>query len=187
LKTVEERIKELEKSVEKLAAETKTADAAYKKTVQMLNDVKERIAEHRRNLADAEQLREELLKQIDEKEQNMERLSEERKKLERALREAREQDELHEVKILIHRMVSFSFSSVAFMLVAVPLGVLARHGHFIVGLGLGILLVMAYYAVFFTGYVFADWRYIPVPVGLWSANVVLSLLGCTLLYVIFRR
>jgi len=181
------RIGELRRSVERLTRELATAKSACAKNEQMLADVEDAISLLRHRLASAEEVRLELQKQVDLNNEMIRKISEERHRTEPRRPRAEDQEKSHRMFILIHRMLSFSFASFVFAVVGVPLGILARHGHFIVGLGMGLALVLVYYGMIFTGALFATWRYVPVPLAMWWADGGLLLLGSALLWRVMRK
>lgn len=101
--------------------------------------------------------------------------------------EAYQQKLFHDVRCLINERMALAFSPLAFVLIAIPLGILCRHGHILVGFSLGIGLLLVYYAIFMIGRVLALGRYFYVEPSYWTADAFLSMLGVLLLIQIFKR
>ena len=101
--------------------------------------------------------------------------------------EAYQQKLFHEVRCLINERMALAFSPLAFVLIAIPLGILCRHGHILVGFSIGIGLLLIYYAIFMTGRVLAVGRYFYVEPSYWMADGFLAVLGVLLLIQIFKR
>jgi chromosome segregation ATPase len=100
---------------------------------------------------------------------------------------AGEQKLFHEVRCVINERMALAFSPLAFVLIAIPLGIMCRHGHILVGFSIGIGLLLVYYAFFMTGRVLAQGRYFYVEPSYWAADGFLSAIGLLLLMNIYKR
>jgi lipopolysaccharide export LptBFGC system permease protein LptF len=104
------------------------------------------------------------------------------------LREAATQQKLfHDVRCVINERLALAFSPLAFVLIAIPLGILCRHGHILVGFSIGMGLILIYYGLFTTGRVMAEGRYFYIVPSYWAADGLLSVVGVALLANIFKR
>jgi LPS export ABC transporter permease LptF/LPS export ABC transporter permease LptG len=86
-----------------------------------------------------------------------------------------------EARVELHRRIAFPFACIFFALVAVPLGSQPRRGGRAAGTLLAVLLIASYYLLFVFGAGMARQGALPVPVGIWIANIALALLGLVLL------
>ncbi len=109
-------------------------------------------------------------------------------KAKRRVREqAWEQNMLHDVRCVLNERLALAFSPLAFVLIAIPLGIMCRHGHILVGFSIGIGLLLIYYAIFMTGRVMAESRYFYIEPSFWAADGFLAITGAVLLGGIFKR
>src|SRR5262245_17270474 len=86
-----------------------------------------------------------------------------------------------EARVEFHRRLAFPFACLVFALVAVPLGAQPRRGGRAAGTLLSVLLIGLYYSLFITGVGFAREGKLSPLIGLWLANIVLTILGLVLL------
>jgi LPS export ABC transporter permease LptF/LPS export ABC transporter permease LptG len=86
-----------------------------------------------------------------------------------------------EARVELNRRIAFPFACVFFALVAVPLGSQPRRGGRAAGTLLAVLLIASYYLLFVFGTGLARQGAVPIPVGIWIANLVLGILGVVLL------
>jgi LPS export ABC transporter permease LptG len=86
-----------------------------------------------------------------------------------------------EARVELNRRIAFPFACIFFALVAVPLGSQPRRGGRAAGTLLAVLLIASYYLMFVFGTGLARQGALPVPVGIWIANLVLGILGLILL------
>ena len=86
-----------------------------------------------------------------------------------------------EARVEIHRRLAFPFACLVFALVAVPLGAQPRRGGRAAGTLLSVLLIGLYYSLFITGAGFAREGKLSPGIGIWLANLALTVLGLVLL------
>jgi LPS export ABC transporter permease LptF/LPS export ABC transporter permease LptG len=86
-----------------------------------------------------------------------------------------------EARVELNRRIAFPFACIFFALVAVPLGAQPRRGGRAAGTLLAVLLIASYYLLFVFGTGLARQGVLPVPIGIWIANLVLGVLGLILL------
>lgn len=86
-----------------------------------------------------------------------------------------------EARVELHRRIAFPFACLFFALVAVPLGSQPRRGGRAAGTLLAVVLIASYYLLFVFGAGLARQAAVPVPVGIWVANLALGLLSIILL------
>ena len=76
-----------------------------------------------------------------------------------------------------HKILSYSFACIAMFLIGAPLGAIIKKG----GLGVPVIVSIFFFILFYiinsTGEKWAEQDKITVPVGLWTADVLLSLIG----------
>lgn len=101
--------------------------------------------------------------------------------------EAKIQDTFFDVECLLHYRLALSFAPLAFVLIAIPLGIMCRHGHILVGFSIGIGLLIVYYALFTAGRVLAEGRYFYIAPSYWAADIFLATIGIVLLGRLFSR
>ncbi len=87
----------------------------------------------------------------------------------------------------IHKKLSLSFSSLAFVLIGIPLGVRAHRSEKSIGFGISLALFTAYWGFFLGGTALALNGKLPPWLGVWSPNIVLGFLGIVLLHLTARR
>ncbi len=83
----------------------------------------------------------------------------------------------------VHKKYSLPFACVVFILIGAPLGVMARRGNITVGLGLSLGFFLLYWAFLIGGEELADRMFVPPFWAMWSANILLALLG---IYILVR-
>ncbi|MGQ9805687.1 MAG: LptF/LptG family permease [Chlorobiales bacterium] len=77
----------------------------------------------------------------------------------------------------VHKKFSIPFACFCFVLVGVPLGVLAKRGGFGIGAGLSLAFFLMYWAFLISGEKLADRAIVPPSVAMWAGNVMLILIG----------
>jgi LPS export ABC transporter permease LptF/LPS export ABC transporter permease LptG len=86
-----------------------------------------------------------------------------------------------EARVEFHRRLAFPFACLVFALVAVPLGSQPRRGGRAAGTILSVLLIGLYYSLFITGAGFSREGKLSPGLGIWLANIILTVLGLALL------
>jgi LPS export ABC transporter permease LptG len=86
-----------------------------------------------------------------------------------------------ESRVELHRRFAFPFACLVFALVAVPLGAQPRRGGRAAGTLIALLMIAGYYLLFVTGAGLARQGAFPPGLGIWTANLVLAMLGIALL------
>jgi LPS export ABC transporter permease LptF/LPS export ABC transporter permease LptG len=89
--------------------------------------------------------------------------------------------EWREARVELHRRLAFPFACFVFALVAVPLGSQPRRGGRAAGTLISVLLIGLYYSLFITGAKFAREGTLSPFLGIWLANLALTVLGLVLL------
>jgi len=84
----------------------------------------------------------------------------------------------------VYKKYSIPTACIVFVLIGAPLGVLARRGSMGIGIGISLGLFIMYWAFLIGGEDLAD-RGIMTPFwAMWSANIILGLIGLYLLYIV---
>jgi lipopolysaccharide export system permease protein len=76
-----------------------------------------------------------------------------------------------------HEKFSLPFACFTLGLVAMPLGMRARRGKRSMGTVLGIILFLAYYILLSTGWSLGESGTLPPVVGMWTPNLVMTVIG----------
>ena len=90
---------------------------------------------------------------------------------------------IHEYSVEIYKKYSIPFACIVFILIGAPLGIMARRGTFGVAASLSLGFFLLYWACLIGGEKLADRGFIDPWFGMWSANIILGLMG---LYLTFR-
>lgn len=86
--------------------------------------------------------------------------------------------------VSIHKRLSQALSCIPFIIIGIPMGIMLRSGHLIIGVGASFLVILfLYYPLVVTGIVMAKDTAVPVVPALWGADIILFLGGMF----IFRR
>lgn len=91
------------------------------------------------------------------------------------------------LKIELHKKIALAFSNLAFVLIGIPLAITTHRREKFVGFGLAIILFLVYWALMLGGIAFAIRSVIPPWVGVWSANIVLTVISIILFYRISKK
>lgn len=86
-----------------------------------------------------------------------------------------------EARVELHRRLAFPAACLAFALLAVPLGSQPRRGGRAAGSLLAVILIAAYYLLTVIGAGMANRGALSPAVGIWAANILLTILGLALL------
>ncbi|NOZ57389.1 MAG: YjgP/YjgQ family permease [Calditrichaeota bacterium] len=88
---------------------------------------------------------------------------------------------INSLMVEVHKKYSIPAACIVFVLVGVPLGVMARHGGMAVGGGIGLLFFLLYWAFLIGGEELADRGYVTPFVAMWSPNFIVGAAGVVLL------
>ncbi len=92
---------------------------------------------------------------------------------------SREMELIRLYSMEIHRKISLSFASLAFVLIGIPLGIRAKQGSRSLGFGISLLLIIIYYIIFSIGEAISE--SIPPSLALWFPNLLLGGIGTYLI------
>jgi lipopolysaccharide export system permease protein len=90
---------------------------------------------------------------------------------------------IHEYSVEIYKKYSIPFACIVFVLIGAPLGIMARRGTFGVAASLSLGFFLLYWSCLIGGEKLADRGFIDPWFGMWSANIILGVMG---LYLTFR-
>ena len=86
-----------------------------------------------------------------------------------------------------HRRSALAFSTLAFMLVGLPLGITTRRAQRSIGLGLSVVVFLGYYGLLILGQALAQKGILQPALGSWLGNIVLFIVGGLLLWNTARK
>ena len=89
---------------------------------------------------------------------------------------------INSLMVEVHKKYSIPAACIVFVLVGVPLGVMARHGGMAVGGGIGLLFFLLYWAFLIGGEELADRGFITPFLAMWSPNFIVGTAGVILLW-----
>lgn len=89
----------------------------------------------------------------------------------------RSRDMYNKYMVEFHKKYALSFACTIFVLVGVPLGVLAKRGGFGVGAGLSLLFFVSYWSLLIMGEELSDRSLLDPGIAMWIANAVMLLIG----------
>ena len=81
----------------------------------------------------------------------------------------------------INKKLSFSFASLCFVIIGLPLAIWTRRRERFVGIGLSIGVFVAYYILFLAGEVLSIRKFIYPGLSMWLADIVLICVGLILI------
>lgn len=85
----------------------------------------------------------------------------------------RDPKKLRETKSEIHKKISFSFATVAFVLIGLPVAIMSRRGEVVISFTVAMAVVGIYYILFVAGRTIAINGYLPPWIALWFPNLIL--------------
>lgn len=91
------------------------------------------------------------------------------------------------LRIELHKKFALAFSNLIFVFVGIPLAITTHRREKFIGFGMAIVIFLLYWGMIMTGIAFAVKGAVPAWLGVWSANIILSLLGAVLFRKLFRR
>jgi len=80
----------------------------------------------------------------------------------------------------IHKKISLSFASLAFVIIGLPLAIRTKRHEKSIGFGMSLVIIMVYYLLLAFGEALALRQLCPPPVAMWFSNVLLVLIGAIL-------
>lgn len=91
---------------------------------------------------------------------------------------AEKEDTRRKNDISIHKRLSQALSCIPFVIIGIPLGIMLRSGHLMIGFGASFMVVLfLYYPLVVTGMVLAKDTFVPVVPAIWGANIILFIGG----------
>lgn len=84
--------------------------------------------------------------------------------------------------IEINKKISYSFSSLIFILIGIPLALMARRGERAIGFGLSLGVIVFYYLILLGGEALSIKGALNPALGVWLPNIVLGSLGLILIF-----
>jgi LPS export ABC transporter permease LptF/LPS export ABC transporter permease LptG len=85
-----------------------------------------------------------------------------------------------DARVELNQRFAFPIACFVFAFIAVPLGAQPRRGGRAAGTLLAIIIIAVYYLILVTGAGFARQGVVPVPVGIWAANILIALFALAL-------
>jgi LPS export ABC transporter permease LptF/LPS export ABC transporter permease LptG len=85
-----------------------------------------------------------------------------------------------DARVELNQRLAFPVACFVFAFIAVPLGAQPRRGGRAAGTLLAIIIIAGYYLILVTGAGFSRQGVVPVPVGIWAANFVITLIALAL-------
>ncbi|MFH1996474.1 MAG: LptF/LptG family permease [Candidatus Omnitrophota bacterium] len=82
----------------------------------------------------------------------------------------------------IHKKISLSFSSLIFVLIGIPLGIVSHRSEKSVGFGISLILFLLYWGLLLGGTALAYQGTVPPWLGVWISNIVFFVLGAFLFF-----
>jgi len=89
---------------------------------------------------------------------------------------------IRKYQVEIHKKITLPLACLFFLIVGAPVGVYAKKGGTGVAIGFGILFFVLYWAFLIGGEELADRGFIAPWLAMWSPNIIMALIGGTLLY-----
>ncbi len=83
--------------------------------------------------------------------------------------------------IEVNKKLSYSFSSLIFILIGIPLALMARRGEKFIGFGLSLCVIVLYYLLLLGGEALSIKGTLNPALGVWLPNIILGLIGLALI------
>ena len=84
---------------------------------------------------------------------------------------------IHEYSVEIYKKYAIPFACIVFVLIGAPLGIMARRGTFGVAASLSLGFFLLYWACLIGGEKLADRGFVDPWFGMWSANIIIGIMG----------
>lgn len=84
--------------------------------------------------------------------------------------------------IEINKKISYSFSSLIFILIGIPLALMARRGERAIGFGLSLCVIVLYYILLLGGEALSIKGALNPALGVWLPNIILGSIGLILIF-----
>ena len=107
------------------------------------------------------------------------RLLRERQQTQQVIQQS--QHRINSFKVEIHKKYSIPVACLVFVLIGAPLGIMAKRGNIVIGLGLSLGFFVLYWAFLIAGEELADRMLITPFWAMWSANILIGAAGLYLL------
>jgi lipopolysaccharide export LptBFGC system permease protein LptF len=161
------KIEATKTQIQELRAKTVEAEAA-------IEGAAAKAAELRGDVAELEQHRQVLLRQ--------------RRELTQTIRSAQDQEDLTSIVIRIHKRLAQAVSVFVFVLVGIPLGIVASRRSVMVAFGISFAIVlMVFYPFLILGQIAAEAGSVPAFPGMWVGNGLTFLIGLALMARVMSR
>ncbi len=100
----------------------------------------------------------------------------------RTIQQVHRQDrKISQYLVEVHKKFSVSFACIIFVLIGVPLGIMARRGGIAVGASYSIFFFVVYWAFLIGGENLADRLIVPPGIAMWSCNIIIGIFGVFLI------
>ncbi|MFH1837218.1 MAG: LptF/LptG family permease [Candidatus Omnitrophota bacterium] len=86
------------------------------------------------------------------------------------------------LRIELHKKLALAFSSIVFIIIGIPLAITTHRRERFIGFGMAICVFLMYWGIMLSGIAFAIRGLIPVWVGVWAADVILTVIGIRLFH-----
>lgn len=101
---------------------------------------------------------------------------------------ANKEEMIRKNDVSIHKRLAQALSCIPFVIIGIPMGIMLRSGHLIVGLGASFMVILfLYYPLVVTGIVMAKDTFVPVVPAIWGADIILFLGGMFIFRKMFAR
>ena len=90
-------------------------------------------------------------------------------------------------KVELHKKISIPFACIIFIIIGAPLGIMSRKGALGASVSISLLFFIIYWAFLIGGEEFADRGLLNPAIAMWSANIILGLIGIYLCYAIINE
>jgi lipopolysaccharide export system permease protein len=92
----------------------------------------------------------------------------------------RQDKKINQFLVEVHKKYSISFACIVFILIGIPLGIIARHGSMAVGITYSIFFFVLFWVFLIAGENLADRLIVPPGITMWSCNIIVGIFGIIL-------